>query len=77
MAVSYTRTVKRIDIPELTAIVPVVESSQHEKVPPIVRMTGKIDFADKPTLWNFCNVDEECDNYEHIHSDDTRNENLK
>lgn len=56
---------------------PVVESSQHEQVPPIVRVTSKVDFADKPALGYFCNVDEECDNDEDIHSDDTRNEDLK
>lgn len=56
---------------------PVVESGQHEKVPPVVRVTAPVKFADKPTFGHFGYVNDEGDDHENVHPDDAWNENLK
>lgn len=45
---------------QLTAVVPVIKSSKDEQVPPIVRMTGEVNLANKPAFRNFGDVDKEC-----------------
>lgn len=62
---------------QLTTVVPVIKSSKDEQVPPIVWMTGKVNLANKPALWNFGDVDEECNDDECIHRDNSRNKHLK
>lgn len=56
---------------------PVVESGKHKKVPPVVRVTAPVNFADKPTFGHFGDVNNECDDNENVHADDAWNENLK
>lgn len=62
---------------QLTTIVPVIECSKNEQMPPIVWVSREVNLANKPSFWNFRNVDEECDDNEGVHSNNAWYENLK
>lgn len=46
-------------------------------MPPVVRVTGKVDLSNEPALGDLRNVNEECNYNQDVHSDDTRNKNLE
>lgn len=62
---------------QLTAIVPIVESSKNEKMPPIVGMASKVDLSCDPSFWYSENVNYESDDDETVHSNNAWNKNLE
>lgn len=54
-AVSTSMIKPKINV-QHTGVVPIIQGGHHKKVPPLMRMSDKVEFSCRPPFRNFCDI---------------------